>query len=305
MSKTVDENGDTQKSFIPWSDKVIGQGKVDPKTLLENPHNWRVHPKEQRQALANILDEVGMVAPVVVNEPTGRIVDGHLRVQLARERGEPTIPVTFVNLTEDEELFAIATLDKVAELAGTDKAKATKMANKVKARLAAGQETFLDFYEEYIEEIADEAETEAEFAPNPKEGSENYGEHQKDRVAPMRQIMIYCLPEQHAIFKGEIKALAKHFDLENITDTVLSLTGFVYKTIFGEDFVLPEPEVSEVDGEEPATGWTEEVKPEDVVKVPMGEEQTDAETDESPDEDSDRGQVDQREPGGEDPELAF
>jgi hypothetical protein len=35
------------------------------------------------------LGEVGWVAQVLVNTTTGRVVDGHLRVELARSRNEP------------------------------------------------------------------------------------------------------------------------------------------------------------------------------------------------------------------------
>jgi hypothetical protein len=41
------------------------------------------------------LSEIGWVAEVLVNRTTGNVVDGHLRIELALDRQEPTVPVTF------------------------------------------------------------------------------------------------------------------------------------------------------------------------------------------------------------------
>jgi len=63
------------------------------------------------------LAEVGWVAEVLVNQTTGHLVDGHLRVELALARGEPTVPVTYVELSEDEERLVLASLDPLAAMA--------------------------------------------------------------------------------------------------------------------------------------------------------------------------------------------
>jgi hypothetical protein len=99
---------------------MVKTAQVDPFTLLENPANWRIHPDHQKQALTDILTEIGWVDDVIVNINTGLIVDGHLRVWVAREQGEATIPVTYVDLTEDEEALILSVLDPIAELAQTD-----------------------------------------------------------------------------------------------------------------------------------------------------------------------------------------
>jgi hypothetical protein len=71
---------------------------VDPRptstTSCPRCANWRVHPKAQQEALAGVLDHVGWVRQVLVNKRTDHVVDGHLRVDLARARGEGSIPVT-------------------------------------------------------------------------------------------------------------------------------------------------------------------------------------------------------------------
>lgn len=103
----------------PWRNRIVGQGDADPRDLTANPRNWRTHPREQRRVLTGALEQVGWVQQVIVNRTTGHIVDGHARVEEALERGE-RVPVLYVELTEEEEALALATLDPIAGLAVPD-----------------------------------------------------------------------------------------------------------------------------------------------------------------------------------------
>lgn len=107
-------------SSAAWADRIVGTGNADPRELGANPENWRQHPLHQRQALRDVLDRVGWVQQVVVNQRTGHLVDGHLRVELAAEREEPTLPVVYVDLDPEEERLVLATLDPLAALAVPD-----------------------------------------------------------------------------------------------------------------------------------------------------------------------------------------
>lgn len=98
-------------------------GEADPHTLLANPLNWRDHPQAQREALNTALEGLGWLKRVVVNRTTGRIIDGHLRVEQAKTLGLPTVPVVWVNLTERQEAVALATLDPISLEAVTDQGK--------------------------------------------------------------------------------------------------------------------------------------------------------------------------------------
>ena len=106
-----------------WANRIVGSGEEAPDQLLANPGNWRTHPKAQREALREVLDTVGYVAQVIVNQRTGHLVDGHLRVEEALSHGQPTIPVLYVDLSEDEERLVLASLDPLAAMATTDEAK--------------------------------------------------------------------------------------------------------------------------------------------------------------------------------------
>ena len=63
------------------------------------------------------MDSVGWVQDIIVNRRSGRLVDGRLRLTLALERGEPAVPVVYVDLAPDKEALVLATLDPLAELA--------------------------------------------------------------------------------------------------------------------------------------------------------------------------------------------
>lgn len=104
----------------PWANRIVGHADVDPRTLEVNPANWRHHPQAQADALDGVLSEVGVVQSVIVNERSGRIVDGHLRVRLAVERSAPAIPVVYVDLDDAEERLILATLDPLTAMAETD-----------------------------------------------------------------------------------------------------------------------------------------------------------------------------------------
>ena len=100
--------------------RIVRHAEVPVADLTPHPLNPRVHPDGQMKAVDQSLDTLGWVKSVLVNERTGRVVDGHARLKLAVERGEETVPVEFLDLDEAEERAAIAVLDPLAALASTD-----------------------------------------------------------------------------------------------------------------------------------------------------------------------------------------
>jgi DNA modification methylase len=103
-----------------WRNRIVGHGDEDPSLLVANPRNWRLHPKHQSDALAGVLAEVGWVQEVTVNQRSGFVVDGHLRVALAASRHELAVPVRYVDLDDAEEALILATLDPIGALATAD-----------------------------------------------------------------------------------------------------------------------------------------------------------------------------------------
>lgn len=103
-----------------WKNRIVGYATIPVDQIKKNEKNWRIHPEFQAQSLAAVLDEVGIIQNVLVNRTTGNLIDGHLRLSLAEKRGEPEIPVTFVELSENEEKLILASLDPLSALAIAD-----------------------------------------------------------------------------------------------------------------------------------------------------------------------------------------
>lgn len=103
-----------------WTTKIVGHDRVAPDQLVANPLNYRKHPQAQRDALRDAIAEVGFIRSVTVNKRTGNLIDGHERVWQALTSEQPFIDVEYVDLSEDEEKKALATMDPISEMAQVD-----------------------------------------------------------------------------------------------------------------------------------------------------------------------------------------
>jgi ParB-like chromosome segregation protein Spo0J len=95
---------------------------MDPAELAENPSNWRRHPENQINALSDVISEVGWAGACLLNERTGRLIDGHARRKVALEQGATKVPVLVGDWTEEQEKKILATLDPLAAMAEADTA---------------------------------------------------------------------------------------------------------------------------------------------------------------------------------------
>ncbi len=103
-----------------WENRIVSYGEENPEQLLANPLNWRVHPKAQQMSISGVLDDIGFIAPVIVNKTTGHMIDGHMRVSLALRNNVTKVPVVYVELSEKEEQEALITLDPITNMAVAD-----------------------------------------------------------------------------------------------------------------------------------------------------------------------------------------
>lgn len=144
-----------------WRNRIVGEANIPPTDLIPNPQNWRIHGSLQSDALAGVLNEVGWVQRVLVNRTTGHVVDGHLRLKLALDRQEPTIPVLYVALSEEEERLVLATLDPLTTLANTDPGMLRTLLDEVQSGDSAVQQMLSD--------LADAAAVEADLGTDATE----------------------------------------------------------------------------------------------------------------------------------------
>ena len=110
-----------------WRNRIVAEGEADPASLTDNPRNWRVHPKNQRATVEDSLDKIGWIQKPIINRTSGHLLDGHLRVASAIARGETSIPVSYVELSEAEEKAALASLDPMSAMAVMDGEKLTEL----------------------------------------------------------------------------------------------------------------------------------------------------------------------------------
>ncbi len=132
------------KQQRPWVNKIVGYGEEAPDQLLSNEANWRVHPKAQQDALSGVLHEVGIVQNVIINRRSGpewpdgkrgisTVVDGHARIGIAISEEQPSIPITYVELTPVEEAEVLATFDPIGTMAIADKEQLSKLLHDVQS----------------------------------------------------------------------------------------------------------------------------------------------------------------------------
>ena len=113
-------NNKEKSQKLQFESRIVGYAEVKPEDLLANPNNYRRHPKEQLEALRGSLREIGWVKSVIVNKQTGFVLDGHARVEEAMRLGVNKVPVTFVDITPEEESKALAILDPITNMAFQD-----------------------------------------------------------------------------------------------------------------------------------------------------------------------------------------
>ena len=170
-----------------WKSRITGQGEMPPSELLPNPRNFRTHPLFQKQALGDQLEQLGWIQQVIVNKVTGRLLDGHLRVALALEKGQRRVPVVYVELSETEEALALATLDPLTALAVTDGSKLNELLQQVATQ--TGQ------LGDFLSELQGQAE-----AVQLKDHSPNAMKTAKGAVAHWVKVVV-------AVGEGELEAV--------------------------------------------------------------------------------------------------
>lgn len=186
-----------------WQNRIVRYSEEAPDQLLANPRNWRLHPSSQADALRSVLEDVGVVQNVIANERTGFLIDGHLRVVEALKSGQQSIPVTWVDLSEDEEALVLATLDPLSALAGTDTAQLDDLLRDVSTdnpSLAA-----------MLSDLA----TEAGVVPDAEDWSAALGSLPDGDRAPFQQMTFTLSDEQAETVKQALKAAQS----EAFTDT--------------------------------------------------------------------------------------
>ena len=209
---------------MAWRNRIVGHGEESPDQLLANPRNWRIHPKDQQAALSGVLEQVGLVDDVIVNTTTGHIVDGHMRVMLAMRDEQPTIPVTYVELSPEEEALILATLDPIGAMAVASASQLESLLEDVSASSDAVNDLLADVLSELpkvAESYSTAGEKLAETGAREDHTFEEWGDKYKDKT--VRAIHLEYSLDEYAEVQGLADTLRRHLGVETTAEVVVAL----------------------------------------------------------------------------------
>lgn len=124
-----------------WKNRIVEYGEQPANQYLAHELNARRHPGKQREALIGSLNEVGWVAPVIVSARTGKLLDGHARIEetLTKDENAP-VPFVKVDVSENEERTILASFDPITGLATYDREALDALLREVSTGEAALQQ---------------------------------------------------------------------------------------------------------------------------------------------------------------------
>lgn len=84
--------------------------------IKPNPKNNNKHTEQQKERARKIFDYQGFRAPLLVSNRTGLLVAGHLRLEIAKEKGVKELPVMFQDFDDEAQEYAHMTADNALAL---------------------------------------------------------------------------------------------------------------------------------------------------------------------------------------------
>lgn len=219
---------------VAWRNAIVGHGEAAPDTLLPNPQNWRRHPVMQQAAMTGALTELGWLQTVTVNQRTGHLIDGHLRVVLALAHQQPLVPVTYVDISAEQERLALLTINPLGAMADAN-ANALQELLTMTSAMDAGLHQVLDApaieHQLLSPLFADELPEELGPGRNGPPGEQQAGGLAQDDVIDMtpvpapasnvRMVQLFLTEELYPTFQDYIKVLAPRYGVTTVTETVL------------------------------------------------------------------------------------
>jgi hypothetical protein len=186
---------------VAWRNRIVGHDVVPAEDLLANPKNWRIHPQNQQQTLEGVLDEVGWVDEIKVNQRTGFVVDGHMRASMAIAKGE-TVPVAYLDLSDEEENLVLASFNPVAGMAVADEAVLNELIGSISTN-NPDIAVFLDgLYSEVNQSALKNAQNEHGAGESGESGGGDAGQPSQATVRVLIQVPDVAILEQALIRTG-------------------------------------------------------------------------------------------------------
>lgn len=96
----------------PWANRITQYGEAKASSFTAHELNPHKHPRRQRDSIRGSLQAVGWVKPVIVSRRSGKLLDGHARIEEALDQGKDVpVPYIEVDVSEEEERLILIELD--------------------------------------------------------------------------------------------------------------------------------------------------------------------------------------------------
>jgi hypothetical protein len=165
------ENKNDIQQPINWRSRIVKYGKIRAGDITPHPQNPRRHPQLQREVVAASFDELGQIAPILINARNGYLVDGEERSWLALGQGDDVeVDAIWVDLSEEEHNKALVYFDATGDLATYDAERLALLLADVNSPSSAIQQMISELaenagvippnidFKEYDESVADEVQ---------------------------------------------------------------------------------------------------------------------------------------------------
>lgn len=200
-----------------WDNRIIEFGVKNADQFTFHPDNPRIHPEAQTAGTEGSLSDLGWLKPVIENQRTGYLIDGHDRVQLARARGNQPVPFVLVDLPEEREAEALLILDRLTEMARFDPDALRRLSESIESSHDAINLILHDLAQEY--DILPEFDT-GNASSNSDEGDDP-GVLTEIEPSRVRMVNLFLDEETVQEFNDLTYHLSKRYGTDNPTDTVM------------------------------------------------------------------------------------
>lgn len=226
-----------------WANRIVGMGTTKGDQLLAHPMNYKIHTAMQQDAMRGVLDEVGWIDTVKVNQRTGFLVDGHMRVALAmREAPDDDIPVTYLDLPDDLELKALAYFDPIGYLYFTsDTEKLEEILTQVEEQDQALQRVIGDLAKQEKLFVKTDLDMDA-FGLTGNESNATQESTGTQTIQPaveiptshVRMVQLFLNTTTQPQFLKWCETLSLQFGTENLSDTVFKALEYAHDQLVEE-----------------------------------------------------------------------
>jgi ParB-like chromosome segregation protein Spo0J len=206
---------------------------LNPLELRDNERNFRKHPVNQLNAIRDSLAEFGWLEPIIYNQQTERLLNGHARVYIARKDGTPEIPVHVVNVDAKAERRILASLQRTNDLGLVD----DRALQALLAEVSLESETAIPGWDDWqlaamLDEAAEKDKERLKDLPFDLEATTQNRRGRQGRQAdatPLtRMVQLYFTEELDEAFRGRVDALTERFATTTLTDTVYKCVELCY-----------------------------------------------------------------------------